>query len=140
MEYIGSFLLLKLLAHFHQERNDFTDMPDYFVTNAIYCALGDLKTVPAKLALIEALQSNDNSRNPFDDSYRQATIVASLGNCSGEHLRRETNDIIDRLLTMDRLVSSYRNVVTQSGLLVSRVRIMLTVDPYESCAWRAEVE
>lgn len=116
---MGSFLLLKLYQHFKQARNDFSDMPEYFVANAVYCALGDLRVPDAKMALIEALQSNDNSRNAFDDSYRLATIVAALGNCAGDHHRRETNDIVDRLLTMDRLVPSYRNIVTQSGLLVS---------------------
>lgn len=86
---------------------------------AINCALGDLRHTDAKMALLESLQLNDNSRNPFDDSYHLATIISALGNCLGEHLRRETNDIIDRLLTMDRLVPSYRNLVTQAGLTVS---------------------
>lgn len=117
---MGSFLLLKLFRHFNNAFNDFTDMPDYFVAKAVYSALGDLRNVPeAKLALIEVLQLNDNSRNAFDDSYYLATITSALGNCIGDHLRRETNDIIDRLLTMDRLVPSYRNIVTQAGLMVS---------------------
>jgi hypothetical protein len=129
---MGSFLLLKLYRHFRQDRNDFTNTQEYFVSNAVYCALGDLRVPDAKMALIEALQTNDNSRNAFDDSYRLATIVAALGNCTGDHHRRETNDIVDRLLTMDRLVPSYRNVVTQAGLLVSLRRDWADLDPCES--------
>jgi transcription initiation factor TFIID subunit 2 len=137
---MGSFLLLKLYQHFKQRQNDFSDMPEYFVFNAIFCSLGDLRNVPdAKMTLIDALQSNDNSRNAFDDSYRLAIIVSALGNCADDHHRRETNDIVDRLLTMDRLSPSYRNIVTQAGLFVSIFQDAL-IDLNESYPRRAETE
>ena len=43
-------------------------------------------------------------------------------------LLRDASDALQRVITMDRLVSSFQNVVTQAGLKVCHREDRLTVD------------
>lgn len=136
-DHMGSFLLLKLLEW--KQHNDFSDFADYFVRKAIVSALADLRHLPeAKERLIDVIRFNDNSRNPYDDSYYLATAIAALGNCLND---RYVNEIIDRVLTVDRLVPSFQNVVTRAGIQASMKGILsgaMRNDPRQFLAYTRE--
>ena len=80
--------------------------------------------------LLGLLDANDNTLNPYSDSQYLATLVAAIGNVysamsiSDEVDKEDMNravDVISRTMTMDRLVPSYQNVVTQAGMKVGTV-------------------
>ena len=69
----------------------------------------------------------------FSDSYYLATIVSAIGNAFGwgdrndeidQSLLREAVDAVQRIITMDRLVPSYQNVITQAGLQTQMKLVM----------------
>jgi transcription initiation factor TFIID subunit 2 len=68
-----------------------------------------------------------NAHAQFADGHFVATIVAAIGNafCAMNRndpaefdLLRQAEEGLNRIVTMDRLVPSYQNLVTQAGLKV----------------------
>ncbi|WVR08077.1 hypothetical protein IAU60_005123 [Kwoniella sp. DSM 27419] len=156
-DYIGYFLVMKLFQSLYCHRtgnaeaeaseinckplpNDFTNFPDYFVRKSLVAAMADLRDPATRTVwqhvrstLLDILRLNDNTGNPYSDSYYLASIITSIGNAftmgSGNQamqtdaerdtessLTKGAMDALDRAMTMDRLVPSYHNLITKAGL------------------------
>ncbi|WVF68463.1 hypothetical protein IAT40_003229 [Kwoniella sp. CBS 6097] len=120
--------------------NDFTNFADYFVKKSLIAAMADLRD-PAtrtvwrnvRVALLDFLRLNDNTANEWSDSYYLAAVITAIGNAftmgagnqamlnddereSEASLSKDAMEALDRVMTMDRLVPSYHNLVTKTGL------------------------
>jgi transcription initiation factor TFIID subunit 2 len=92
--------------------------------------------------LLGLLDANDNTSNPYNDSQYLASLLAAIGNAyssmsvNDEADKEDMNravDVISRTMTMDRLVPSYQNVVTQAGIKVRIVTwAQLIPGPFEA--------
>nr|ODN87996.1 transcription initiation factor TFIID subunit 2 [Cryptococcus depauperatus CBS 7841] len=120
--------------------NDFSNIADYFVKKSLIAAMADLRD-PAtrsvwknvRIALLDLIRLNDNTTNRYSDSYYLAAIIAAISNAftisaaaqgilseseleSEQLMLKEAKDVLDRAMTVDRLVPSFHNVVTKAGL------------------------
>lgn len=132
--------------------NDFSNYSDYFLKKSVVTALCELRDPATRTVwrnvrqlLLNLLKYNDNSANEFSDSYYVATVISAIGSAfaaganlgggtepADEELFREASDANERAITVDRLVPSYHNVVTQAGLVAQLKSIMVgqrTNDP-----------
>ncbi|ORY34750.1 hypothetical protein BCR39DRAFT_514465 [Naematelia encephala] len=120
----GLFYLLKLQRSLFMGPNSFEDISDYFLKKSIIAALADLRNPTTGMSwpevrglLLDALRNNDNTHNMYSDSFWLATLVTAIGNAfSASDDHASAAEVIDRVLTMDRLVPSFRNVVTEAAL------------------------
>lgn len=146
-----------LTAESHPLPNDFSNKSDYFLKKSIITALAELRDPatrqvwrPVRKLLLNLLKGNDNSQNEWSDSYYLATVISAIGgafaagvNMPGimindadkeidQDLYKEASDANERAMTVDRLVPSYHNVVTEAGLQAQLKSIMVgqrTNDP-----------
>lgn len=96
-------------------------------------ALGDLRDPTTRSSwaatrrlLLSCLKANDNMSNAYSDSNYIACVVTAIGNAFSTTEREERDmsmfkeaaEAVDRAVTMDRLVPSFGNIVTQAGLKV----------------------
>lgn len=137
--HIGRFYLLKLYEHFYCANvadDPFEsastvlppnrgDMAGYFVQKALLSVLSTLRPMirPAQRLLVNTMNLMGPTSEFVMDHYLAAAAIAAVGNAlSGPQDQQlqpvlpEAKDAIDRLLTMDRLVPSYHNVVAQAAL------------------------
>ncbi|WWC92779.1 uncharacterized protein L201_007738 [Kwoniella dendrophila CBS 6074] len=119
--------------------NNFTNFSDYFVKKSLIAAMPDLRDFATRTVwknvrqiLLDLLRMNDNTGNDWSDSYYLAAVITAIGNAftygSAQQslneneremeisLLRESMEALDRVMTMDRLVPSYHNLVTKAGL------------------------
>nr|XP_019009377.1 transcription initiation factor TFIID subunit 2 [Kwoniella pini CBS 10737]OCF48158.1 transcription initiation factor TFIID subunit 2 [Kwoniella pini CBS 10737] len=119
--------------------NDFSDFSDYFVKKSLIAAMPDLRDMATRTVwknvrkiLLDLLKLNDNTGNTYSDSYYLAAVITAIGNAftfgSNQQslnenereaemvLLKESTDALDRVMTMDRLVPSYHNLITKAGL------------------------
>jgi len=144
-------------ADLHPLPNDFSNIANYFLKKSIVTALAELRDPatrlvwrPVRKLLLNVLKSNDNAENEYSDSYYLATVISAVGsafaagvNLSGvviteqdreidQQLYKEASDANERAMTVDRLVPSYHNVVTEAGLQAQLKSILVgqrTNDP-----------
>lgn len=136
--------------------NDFSNFANYFLKKSMVTALCELRDPATRMVwrnvrqlLLNLLKHNDNSMNEYADSHYVATVISAIGSAFAagvnvavnlsEHdkeldaqLYREASDINERAITVDRLVPSYHNVVTQAGLQAQMKSILVgqrTNDP-----------
>ncbi|OXC60064.1 hypothetical protein LQV05_005617 [Cryptococcus neoformans] len=120
--------------------NDFSNFADYFVKKSLIAAMADLRD-PAtrvvwrhvRITLLDLLRLNDNTSNQYSDSFYLAAVITAISNAftvgsaaqgmlseteieSEQLLQKEATDVLDRAMTVDRLMPSYHNVVTKAGL------------------------
>lgn len=137
--------------------NDFSHLSSYFLKKSIVTALAELRDPatrmvwrPVRQLLLNVLKGNDNSLNEYSDSYYLATVISAVGgafaagvNMPGSivtdedremdsQMYKEASDANERAMTVDRLVPSYHNVITEAGLQAQLKSIMVgqrTNDP-----------
>ncbi|KAI0028582.1 hypothetical protein K488DRAFT_80600 [Vararia minispora EC-137] len=141
--------------------NDFSDFSEYFVRRALVKAISQVRfengMVPAVVRqfLIDQLKYNDNTSNPFTDTFYICTLISSLacatvctspperGELAGTQVQNQFNeedmrllkdavDAVDRYREMDRLIASPHNAVTVATLefrLILSVANLITNDP-----------
>lgn len=136
--------------------NDFSNFANYFLKKSMVTALCELRDPATRMVwrhvrqlLLNLLKHNDNSLNEYSDSHYVATVISAIGSAFAagvnvavnltEHdkeldaqLFREAADGNERAITVDRLVPSYHNVVTQAGLQAQMKSILVgqrTNDP-----------
>ncbi|KAF3939899.1 hypothetical protein ABW19_dt0200150 [Dactylella cylindrospora] len=130
--------------------NDFSDFTSYFVEHSILVGLSDIRDQNGKCPLsvqrflLDILRYNDNSNNSFTDNYHIATLIRCVGNCllAGEgqqpvhpmemmdiddndaaaraSSRRDAINEIQRLLRMDKWMSSYHNIISSTSIDVMK--------------------
>jgi transcription initiation factor TFIID subunit 2 len=144
-------------AEAHPLPNDFSNLSDYFMKKSIITALAELRDPatrlvwrPVRRMLLNVLRGNDNADNTHSDSYYIATVISAVGSAFAagvnmstvsiseqereidNQLYKEASEANERALTVDRLVPSYHNVVTEAGLQAQLKSIMVgqrTNDP-----------
>ncbi|ORX37731.1 hypothetical protein BD324DRAFT_623057 [Kockovaella imperatae] len=144
-DYLGTFLLPMIFKHFFCEGdkvrpNDFSDFAEYFLKKAIIGALSGLREpatrtspIEARQLLLHILASNDNTENSYSDAYYLATLITAIGNAfsatrdsiENRDLLKQGVESIERIMTLDRLVPSFHNVITEAGLK-TRVKLVLS--------------
>ncbi|KAL9239420.1 hypothetical protein vseg_013745 [Gypsophila vaccaria] len=144
--------------------NDFHDLAEYFVLEAIPHAVATVRTVDnnspkeAVEFVLQVLKYNDNSGNPYSDVFWLAALVEAVGELEFGHqgisslpsfLKR-----IDRLLQFDRLMPSYNGILTircirtltQMALKLSEFmtldRVLELIKPFQDCCalWQVRIE
>lgn len=136
--------------------NDFSNFANYFLKKSMVTALCELRDPATRMVwrhvrqlLLNLLKHSDNSLNDYSDSHYVATVISAIGSAfaagtnvavnlsehdreEDERLFREASDVNERAITVDRLVPSYHNVVTQAGLQAQMKSILVgkrTNDP-----------
>jgi transcription initiation factor TFIID subunit 2 len=137
--------------------NDFSNIANYFLKKSIVSALAELRDPatrlvwrPVRRLLLNILRGNDNAENQYSDSYYLATVISAVGSAFAagvnlpsamvteqdreieNQMYREASDANERAMTVDRLVPSYHNVVSQAGVQAQLKSIMVaqrTNDP-----------
>ncbi|WVQ77717.1 hypothetical protein IAR50_007407 [Cryptococcus sp. DSM 104548] len=128
--------------------NNFSHIPDYFVKKSLIAAMSDLRDPASRTVwrhvrttLLGLLRSNDNTSNQYTDSYYLASIITAISNAfttssvgigllsdldleAEQILLKEADDVLDRAITVDRLVPSFHNVVTKA-VLQSQIKSIL---------------
>ncbi|XP_038978636.1 transcription initiation factor TFIID subunit 2 [Phoenix dactylifera] len=104
--------------------NDFHDVPEYFVLEAIPHAVSLVRAADKKSPreaiefVLQLLKYNDNNGNPYSDVYWLAALVQSIGELEfgqqGVLLLSSLLKHIDRLLQFDSLMPSYNGILTIS--------------------------
>ncbi|CAK9784528.1 unnamed protein product [Cutaneotrichosporon oleaginosum] len=144
------------LAPIHVLPNDFSNFAQYFLKKSMITAMCELRDPHTRMVwrhvrrlLLELLQQNDNSLNEYSESHYLATVISAIGSAfsAGTNIAtnlterdkeldaqmfREAMDANERAITVDRLVPSYHNVVTQAGLQAQMKSILVgqrTNDP-----------
>ncbi|KAK9748208.1 hypothetical protein RND81_02G043200 [Saponaria officinalis] len=144
--------------------NDFHDLAEYFVLEAIPHAVATVRTMDNKSPkeavdfVLQVLKYNDNSGNPYSDVFWLATLVEAVGELEfgqqgisslSSFLKR-----IDRLLQFDRLMPSYNGILTircirtltQMALKLSEFitldRALELIKPFQdySALWQVRIE
>nr|CAD1826469.1 unnamed protein product [Ananas comosus var. bracteatus] len=104
--------------------NDFRDVPEYFVLEAIPHAVALVRAADKKSPreaiefVLQLLKYNDNNGNPYSDVYWLAAMVQAIGDLEfGQQsvlLLSSLLKRIDRLLQFDSLMPSYNGILTIS--------------------------
>nr|XP_010932628.1 transcription initiation factor TFIID subunit 2 [Elaeis guineensis] len=103
--------------------NDFHDVPEYFVLEAIPHAVSLVRAADKKSPreaiefVLQLLKYNDNNGNPYSDVYWLAALVQSIGGLEfGQQavLLSSLLKRVDRLLQFDSLMPSYNGILTIS--------------------------
>lgn len=104
--------------------NDFSDLESYFMQKGVAEVISNVKdnsgrTSPEVLEfLLDLLKNNDNSRNFYNDNYYLATVLRCLtnSNTSGLADNPKIRKQLQRYLSLEKLMPSYRNTVTVACL------------------------
>ncbi|XP_074579970.1 transcription initiation factor TFIID subunit 2 [Curcuma longa] len=145
--------------------NNFHDVPEYFVLEAIPHAVALVRASDKKSPreaiefVLQLLKYNDNSGNPYSDVYWLSALVKSIGEVEfgqqGILLLPSLLKRIDQLLQFDRLMPSYNGILTVSCIrtLVQIAlkmpnssaigRIYELIKPYrnvENSSWKVRIE
>ncbi|XP_020679173.1 transcription initiation factor TFIID subunit 2 isoform X1 [Dendrobium catenatum] len=114
--------------------NDFHDVPEYFVLEAIPHAVALVRSADNKSPreavefLLQLLKYNDNNGNPYSDVYWLISLVRSIGELEFSQLSMSflpsLLKCIDRLLQFDSLMPSYDGILT-INCLHTLVRVAL---------------
>ncbi|XP_078179654.1 TBP-associated factor 2 isoform X1 [Carex rostrata] len=104
--------------------NDFRDIPEYFVLEAIPHAVALARAANKRSPreaiefILQLLKYNDNNGNPYSDVYWLATMVQAIGELEfGQQSISYLKSLlkrIDRLLQLDSFMPSYNGVLTVS--------------------------
>jgi transcription initiation factor TFIID subunit 2 len=118
--------------------NNFNDFSQYFVKKFLPLHLSNIKwpqttstdahavvqlVTPIQIVklLLFLITENDNTRNPFDDSYYKAALIESLGNIvvseENKALRKQVVNEISRILEYDLIVQSHNQIISQQAIL-----------------------
>lgn len=144
LNFIGKFHLVKAfqtLFCFENSTipaaNNFSDFPTYFIQKAIPMALSQIRDnfgkCPVEVCnfLLDLLRYNDNSSNPFSDSFYVCNLITAIVNAlsnnnfepSLEEGDFETDsfvakaiDEIERCLRMDGWLPSVHNMITTTAI------------------------
>ncbi|KAI9297903.1 hypothetical protein K502DRAFT_346691 [Neoconidiobolus thromboides FSU 785] len=128
--------------------NDFASFTEYFVQKALITGLSLLDEPKSqsfsKKLILNLLKNNDNSSNPYSDSYYVSTLIASIGNVlinqppsNEEEFDQSADNTLNNALiyeltrfsSMDHLIPSYHNIVTVSCLQVHTKLIVARILP-----------
>lgn len=128
--------------------NNWTDVAEYFVQMGIAAAVSQVRDVHgaghpiAKHFLLDLLRYNENSGNPYSDSFYIANLMACLTaillpSAAPNMAFNMTEDLeagtmvqaayaeLDRYQTLDRLLPSFHNIVT-AAVLQCKMRLMIS--------------
>ncbi|KAL8244208.1 hypothetical protein R6Q59_010466 [Mikania micrantha] len=104
--------------------NDFHDIAEYFVLEAIPHAVALVRSSDKKSPreavefILQLLKYNENNGNPYSDVFWLAALVQSIGELEfGQQTVAFLSSLvkrIDRLLQFDRLMPSYKGILTLS--------------------------
>ncbi|KAK4749006.1 hypothetical protein SAY87_026455 [Trapa incisa] len=104
--------------------NDFRDIPEYFVLEAIPRAVAMVRTADGKSPreavefVLQLLKYNDNNGNIYSDVFWLAALIESIGKLEfGQQsilLLSSLLKRVDRLIQFDRLMPSYNGILTIS--------------------------
>jgi transcription initiation factor TFIID subunit 2 len=141
--------------------NDFSDKRSYWVEQAIPTALSQARTKAGKCPkaardfILDTLQFNDNTNNPFSDYYKVANLLSALAeslmssapmNYSEgpnpvepeiedpdeiENFRDKVLLELDRYRRMDEWINSYQNIYTTTVLEAYRKLMKAEIIPKE---------
>ncbi|KAM0952687.1 putative peptidase M1, membrane alanine aminopeptidase, peptidase M4/M1, CTD superfamily [Dioscorea sansibarensis] len=117
--------------------NDFHDVPEYFVLEAIPYAVSLVRTADKRSPreavefVLQLLKYNDNNGNPYSDVYWLAALVQSIGELEfcqqGILLLPSLLKRIDRLLQFDSLMPSHNGILTMSCIrALTRIALKLS--------------
>lgn len=144
--------------------NDFRDIPEYFVLEAIPHAVAMVRGADGKSPreavefVLQLLKYNDNNGNIYSDVFWLATLVQSIGELEfGQQTILLLSSLlkrIDRLLQFDRLMPSYNGILTVSCIrtltqialkfsaLIPLDRIFDLIKPFRNLKslWQVRVE
>ncbi|XP_074278143.1 transcription initiation factor TFIID subunit 2 isoform X1 [Silene latifolia] len=144
--------------------NNFHDLAEYFVLEAIPHAVATVRTVDNKSPkeavefVLQVLKYNDNSGNPYSDVFWLAALVEAVGELEfgqqGISFLSSFLKRIDRLLQFDRLMPSYNGILTvrcirtltQIALKLSEFitvdRLLELIKPFQdaSLLWQVRIE
>lgn len=144
LNYIGRFHLVKafqVMFCFENSSipaaNDFADFPTYFLQKAIPMALSQIRDNHGKCPvevcnfLLDLLRYNDNSSNPFSDSFYVCTLITAIvnslsnnnfepsldeGDYETDTFISKATDEIERCLRMDGWLPSVHNMITSTAI------------------------
>lgn len=144
LNFIGKFHLVKAFQTMFcfenstiPAANNFSDFPTYFIQKAIPMALSQIRDnfgkCPVEVCnfLLDLLRYNDNSSNPFSDSFYVCNLITAIVNAlsnnnfepSLEEGDFETDsfvskaiDEIERCLRMDGWLPSVHNMITTTAI------------------------
>ncbi|KAH7306785.1 hypothetical protein KP509_22G030300 [Ceratopteris richardii] len=104
--------------------NDFRDLQEYFVLQAIPVAISNVRGADGKSPpeavefILQILKHNDNSGNQYSDVFWLSSIIKSVGSLEFGHQSIQTLSQIlkrlDRVLHYDRIMPSYNHMLTRS--------------------------
>lgn len=144
LDFIGKFHLIKAFqAMFCFDNstipaaNSFSDFPTYFIQKAIPMALSQMRDSYGKCPievcnfLLDLLRYNDNSSNPFSDSFYVCTLITAIvnslsnnnfepsleeGDFETDSFVNRATDEIERCLRMDGWLPSVHNMITTTAI------------------------
>ncbi|KAI5059244.1 hypothetical protein GOP47_0025563 [Adiantum capillus-veneris] len=126
--------------------NDFRDLPEYFVLEAIPQAVASVRGADGKSPpeavefILQLLKHNDNSGNQFSDVFWISSIITSVASLEfGQQSIRALSRILkrfDRFLQYDRIMPSYNHLLTTSCIqtltkLALKFSVVLPLDQIE---------
>ncbi|WOL20068.1 hypothetical protein Cni_G28870 [Canna indica] len=145
--------------------NNFHDVPEYFVLEAIPHAVALVRASDKKSPreaiefVLQLLKYNDNSGNPYSDVYWLAALVQSIGELEfgqqGILFLSSLLKRIDQLMQFDSLMPSYNGILTVScirtlaqmalkmskSLPLDRIRELITsYRNAEKSSWKVRIE
>ncbi|KAH7655835.1 Metalloproteases ('zincins') catalytic domain-containing protein [Dioscorea alata] len=117
--------------------NDFHDVPEYFILEAIPYAVSLVRTADKRSPteavefVLQLLKYNDNNGNPYSDVSWLAALVQSIGELEfcqqGILLLPSLLKRIDRLLQFDSLMPSHNGILTVSCIrALTRIALKLS--------------
>lgn len=144
LDYIGKFHLIKAFQTMFcfenstiPAANNFSDFPTYFIQKAIPMALSQMRDTfgrcPIEVCnfLLDLLRYNDNSSNPFSDSFYVCTLITAIvnslsntnfmpsleeGDYETDSFVTRATDEIERCLRMDGWLPSVHNMITTTAI------------------------
>lgn len=144
LDFIGKFHLIKAFQTMFcfenstiPAANNFSDFPTYFIQKAIPMALSQMRDsygrCPIEICnfLLDLLRYNDNSSNPFSDSFYVCTLITAIvnslsnnnfepsldeGDFETDSFVHRATDEIERCLRMDGWLPSVHNMITTTAI------------------------
>ncbi|PRT56465.1 Transcription initiation factor TFIID subunit 2 [Wickerhamiella sorbophila] len=142
LKYIGKYHLMRAFQVMYcfpgslvPKANDFQDFANYFVQRSIPVALSTIQEdgrAPKDVAefLLDLVRYNENSGNPYSDSYYVSTLITSIVNslkppkdtvvdyddaALQDYVSRVTSEI-SKCQRLDRWLPSFKHVITTTAL------------------------
>lgn len=143
LKFLGKFHLIKAFQTMFcfpgslvPKANDFRDFPNYLVQKAIPVALSTIRDAgraPKDVAefLLDLVRYNENSGNPYSDSYYVSTLITAIVNAlrspgdavAIDHQDEALRDYVSRVTSeiskcqrLDRWLPSFKHIVTTTAL------------------------